>query len=262
LKPETEGIWTSEKEEKISYRTEGNSFINEVEEDSFWFEHRNKCVFKVMEIYPCGWLLDIGGGNGLIASQLLKKGIETILLEPGISGVLNAKARGVKHIIHGPFHRTLVNPNTISSVGLFDVLEHIEDDESFVKEIYNCLESGGRLYLTVPAFNILWSNSDKEVGHYRRYSLKELIYLLSKNGFKIEYASYIFWFLPIFIFLFRKVFTFKETLRKKKRNTEHVKNRYLRYLVLLALRIEVKLISIKKSVLIGSSCLIVATKNG
>jgi len=83
----------------------------------------------------------------------------------------------------------------------FDVIEHIEDDTKAIKEIHRVLKEDGYIYISVPAFNLLWSKHDEINHHYRRYRLKNLITLIANNGFQIEYASYFnfFLFLPILI---------------------------------------------------------------
>ena len=76
-----------------------------------------------------------------------------------------------------------------------DVIEHIEDERTFLIEIVNNhLDSGGYLLITVPAFNFLYSSHDRFLGHYRRYNLKELVCLI--NGVYLEPVSYGYLFFP------------------------------------------------------------------
>ncbi len=75
----------------------------------------------------------------------------------------------------------------------FDVIEHIKDDYKAVSEIYRVLKPGGYFLLTVPAFNFLFSNHDRHLGHYRRYSKKLLMQVL--QPFKNVSLGYWFFFL-------------------------------------------------------------------
>ena len=50
-----------------------------------------------------------------------------------------------------------------------DVIEHIDEDLSAVKELNRILKPGGRLILTVPAFQFLWTNHDLALHHKKRY---------------------------------------------------------------------------------------------
>jgi SAM-dependent methyltransferase len=71
-----------------------------------------------------------------------------------------------------------------------NVLEHIEDDISVLKEMSNKLSINGKIYLYLPAKMILWTSLDEEVGHYRRYEINELKSKCQKVGLKIEKLHY------------------------------------------------------------------------
>jgi len=78
---------------------------------------------------------------------------------------------------------------------MFDILEHVKDDDSFVKKSYNFLKENGYYLINVPAKKNLYGKKDKYFGHYRRYDKEEIIKLLKNNGFKIlEFWSYGFKF--------------------------------------------------------------------
>ena len=71
-----------------------------------------------------------------------------------------------------------------------NVLEHIEDDISVLKEMSNKLSINGKIYLYLPAKMILWTSLDQEVGHYRRYEINELKSKCQKVGLNIEKLHY------------------------------------------------------------------------
>ena len=71
-----------------------------------------------------------------------------------------------------------------------NVLEHIEDDISVLKEMSNKLSINGKIYLYLPAKMILWTSLDEEVGHYRRYEINELKSKCQKVGLNIEKLHY------------------------------------------------------------------------
>jgi len=70
-----------------------------------------------------------------------------------------------------------------------NVLEHIENDQRVVEQIYQKLAPGGVLLLYVPAFQCLWSSLDDKVCHYRRYTKKTLRKLV-RPKFSIEKLQY------------------------------------------------------------------------
>jgi len=98
----------------------------------------------------------------------------------------HAKIQTLAMDLEAPFQLP-VKPNLITCM---DVIEHLKDDQKFLKEIYSCLKPGGLLVLSVPAHQFLYSAWDKSLGHHRRYSKRDLIQKLESAGFKITSASY------------------------------------------------------------------------
>jgi len=71
-----------------------------------------------------------------------------------------------------------------------DVLEHIEDDENEIFHAFHKLNVNGHLIINVPAFSILFSNFDKDVGHFRRYNKKDLLKIISKFDMRVVQLKY------------------------------------------------------------------------
>lgn len=218
LKLLEEGIWISRNaSQDISYPKDGNSACLKIEEQFFWFKHRNDCLIEVLKRFPPeGTLFDVGGGNGFVSFALKNSGFDTIVVELGIEGARNAKQRGLDPVICSTLEDAGFKKQSLSAVGMFDVLEHIEDDIGFLRKIRALLKKNGRLYLAVPAHRMLWSIEDDFAGHYRRYTLKDLAKKLDLAGYEIDYATYFFSLLPIPIFLFR---TLPSKMRFRKKST-------------------------------------------
>lgn len=260
-----DGIYFSQNTEKISFPKEGYQNCFQIEENSFWFKHRNNCIVAVINNFPPpGIILDVGGGNGFASLEIKKNGYEVAILEPGINGILNAKKRGLKKLICSNFNEIDLYPNSIPAIAIFDVLEHIEDDVEFLKKIQKSLVTGGKLYITVPAYNWLWSDEDNEAGHFRRYTINLLKSKIKQIGLKIEYSTYIFSILPVPIFLFRVLqskLKLKQNEPQKKTENEHKKRNGLTGNILQKIwDSELKAISKQKSIPLGGSCLFVAKK--
>lgn len=263
---EREGILFAKKETEISYPKSGNENCFQIEENSFWFQHRNNCIIEAVKKHcPDNLFFDIGGGNGFIAKGLEDNGVSTVLVEPGIQGCLNAKKRNLKNIVCSTLENASFKKGTIPAIGLFDVVEHIEKDTEFLKSTFLYLEENGFVFITVPAFNILWSNEDIDAGHYRRYTLKELEDKLKSIGFSIEYSTYIFSVLTIMVFLFRTLPS-KLGFNKNSNSFEKHKNEHQRKKGILDKVLnwiwKVELNKIKKSerIPIGGSCFVIARK--
>ncbi|MCD4775462.1 MAG: class I SAM-dependent methyltransferase [Candidatus Aegiribacteria sp.] len=204
---DSHGIWVTRTDHvDISYPEEGNRQYFQIEDKSFWFKHRNDCIVAALNLYPPeGPVFDVGGGNGFVTRRLLDEGFEAALIEPGPTGAFNAK---IERNIPTVFRATLENcgfpEDSLSAISLFDVLEHIEDDGKFLTEIRSCLKPGGYLYITVPAYEWLWSRSDINADHYRRYNPEELVHLLSKH-FNVLFITCFFRVLMFPILIFRVV---------------------------------------------------------
>jgi hypothetical protein len=191
---------------KISYPKEGNDLCFKLEDNSFWFKHRNNCIIEVVKKYVSDKVFfDIGGGNGFTAKYLEDNGIPTCLVEPGIQGCLNAKTRGLSNIVCSTLENASFKINSLPAIGLFDVIEHIENDVAFLNMINTYCQPGGFVFITVPAYQFLWSKEDKDAGHFRRYTLQSIKNKLKKSGFETIYSTYIFSFLILPILFFRTI---------------------------------------------------------
>jgi len=249
----------------VSYPDDGNAFCGELEDKSFWFQHRNRCLLAAIQAFPpAGLLLDVGGGNGCVTSALREAGIPCVLLEPGPQGIRNAQRRGLSPLIRATLQEAGFLPGSLPAVGLFDVLEHIQGDNAFLRLVHDLLRPGGRLYLTVPAFGFLWSTADVDAGHFRRYSSAEMTQLLEAAGFHVENQTYFFSSLLLPVILLRalpsrlgwrkggKLETYQGEIVQQNGKTNQI--------LTSSLKFEARRIKQKQRIPIGSSLLVVAKK--
>jgi SAM-dependent methyltransferase len=87
----------------------------------------------------------------------------------------------------GPFH----------VVGMFDVLEHIEDDAAAMKWVADQLKPGGVAIVTVPALPFLWSEHDEAAHHFRRYTRRSLLRTVPSSVEVVHAAYFNFLLLPV-----------------------------------------------------------------
>jgi SAM-dependent methyltransferase len=189
-----DGIFRSVRQASVSYAEDGHDRCFGVEDGSFWFRHRNDCIAAVVGAHPPpgGAVLDLGGGNGFVAQRLLAEGHDVVLLEPGAVGARNARVhRALPHVVCATLEDAAFRAGSFGAVGMFDVIEHVEDDRAFLEQVRALLAPGGRLYLTVPCHSWLWSRADIDAGHFRRHTLASLATMLG-GTFRIDYASYFF----------------------------------------------------------------------
>lgn len=259
------GIWVSTARADISYPQEGNDLCFGLEDASYWFRHRNECITTMLQLFPpAGTFLDVGGGNGFVALALQDKGFDVVMVEPGAAGADNARQRGIHHIICSTLEDAHFPPGSVPAIGLFDVVEHVGDAPAFLKSVRRSLVSGGRIYVTVPAYDALWSADDVSAGHVRRYTLTRIRDELNESGFAFEFGSYLFSMLPLPIFLLRTIpskLRRRTVLNKHEMEQGHRLPRWpLGGLLSRMLKAEVSMLRRKRSIPFGGSCLVVGRK--
>jgi SAM-dependent methyltransferase len=210
-----------------------------------------------------GMFLDVGGGNGYVAKALIAAGIDCVLIEPGVDGALAARARAVDPVICARLEDANLPSGCAASVGLFDVLEHIEDEATALKGIHSLLEPSGCLFITVPSYQFLFSSEDHAAGHFRRYTIPHLRRVLAKSNFRIEFASYFFTPLPPLIFLSRTMPTWLGMHHAEKHElagSEHLPSGPNAWVMDRMLDLELRHLRAGKRSPFGGSCFCVAVK--
>ncbi|MFN6129421.1 MAG: class I SAM-dependent methyltransferase [Planctomycetota bacterium] len=265
LRLDDEGIWIPSRSSAISYPEDGNSICFEVEESSYWFRHRNNLIKRLYAKYASGTrMYDIGGGNGIVTKYLSDHGESCVLVEPGRSGALNARRRGIENVVQSTLQDAGFLDGAIENVGLFDVVEHIQDDHLFLKDLGRYQKRGSLAFITVPSLRFLWSSEDTLAGHYRRYTKKSLETVLNSTGYDMFYCTYFFSFLVAPIFFVRTLPSMiglrgKTCLAVAKR--EHsTSNSMVASVLLKATQFESERVMRGKSIALGSSLLAVARK--
>ncbi|WP_162183334.1 class I SAM-dependent methyltransferase [Neorhizobium vignae] len=200
-----DGTWSSGVATDVSFPIHVQSELARVEDGSYWFAHRNNVIANVVDLFPPpGPIVDVGGGNGFVSRGLIQRGYDAIVVEPGEMGAKTCRARNVP-VVQAAFQDIFPPKNGTPAIGLFDVLEHIEDDATALARIYETLTPGGMFYVAVPAYQSLWSQDDIDGGHFRRYTLSSLREKLNACGFTVEYETYFFASLVFPLFLVRTV---------------------------------------------------------
>jgi SAM-dependent methyltransferase len=82
--------------------------------------------------------------------------------------------------------------HTFDVVAAFDVVEHCEPEAQAVSELARVLADGGRLLMSVPAYEWAWSDFDDANGHHRRYTRPRAIRAVEDAGLRVDRATYAF----------------------------------------------------------------------
>ena len=131
-------------------------------------------------------VLDFGAGAGTLTQIWIGiSGIapDCVELDPNLRSQLHSKGL-----------RAVASLSELT--GLYDyiytsnVLEHIEHDEVILAQLRDLLKTDGTLGIYVPAFEVLFTDFDESVGHFRRYRRSELREKLKRSGFAVSFSSY------------------------------------------------------------------------
>jgi SAM-dependent methyltransferase len=180
----------SANQEEISY-PEGGLSDSDRENSGFWVVRRNEAIEKAAITERITELVEVGAGSGAVCSYLHQRGFGVLAIEPHLTGAQQIASSGIPAIA-AFLHDVKFDPQSVPNYGLFDVLEHLPEPETILREIHRTLKPSGYLILTVPVGQWLWGAIDDTVGHQRRYSRRSLVHLLERSGFKIERCRYLF----------------------------------------------------------------------
>jgi len=173
-------------------------FMNREESEHWWYRIRRKMVHDLIRNLCPGRnnlkILDAGCGTGGMLIELARYG--------NVYGV-DESERAVNYCLRKSIPRVLLSgvsslpykSDMFDIVTILDVLEHINDDSSAVREIQRVLKPGGYCIIFVPAFSFLWSITDVVSKHFRRYNMSSLLMLLSNSQLKVTRKSYFNFFL-------------------------------------------------------------------
>jgi len=161
----------------------------------FWFRSRNAVIATmaaqaIAGLSPGYRVLELGCGNGNVTRLLQTACSDGLVIGMDLfgEGLHNAKLRGVPLLVQADVNQAPF-VKKFHVIGMFDVLEHIPNDRAILNQVFDLLEPGGKLLLTVPAHRELWSYFDEASHHCRRYEIPDLRTKLTESGYRIDYLS-------------------------------------------------------------------------
>lgn len=157
-------------------------------------------------------ILDVGCGLGETSRKLTIFG-QVTGIDSSPEAIKISKRNGLKEAVLMNIDNLSFPKNSFDVITAFDVLEHLEDDQKAIHNIFQVLKNKGVFLLTTPAYNWLWSEHDDALGHKRRYTKNQIEKKLKIVGFTILKSSYIIssFLLPIVLFRFgQKLFKKEE----------------------------------------------------
>lgn len=222
-----------------------------LERTHWWFIVREKILYYLVKrhfnIPKKIKILNIGVATGRTSEMLLKFGDVTSVEYDKECCKIMHELTGL-NVINASITELPFSESTFDLVCAFDVIEHVDEDKKAVLEMNRVCKENGIIFLTVPAFEFIWSKHDDINQHKRRYNISQLRKLFLKQELqgkilRTSYFNFIL-FLPI-------VFTrlLEKLLPKTKKDYissdfDMVNNNLLNKLFYLIFKIEVPLLQI------------------
>jgi 2-polyprenyl-3-methyl-5-hydroxy-6-metoxy-1,4-benzoquinol methylase len=168
-------------------------------ERHWWWRAREATIFDVLRRHqpPHGWkrILDVGCGDGLFFKPLSRFGEVEGVEAAGDLVSADLVRAGRVHVC--AFDRRFRPGKQYSLILMLDVLEHLPDPAQALEHALGLLEPEGSLFVTVPAFRLLWTNHDVLNAHFTRYTKRSFGHLAQQAGLHIKMARYFFhWVFP------------------------------------------------------------------
>ena len=167
----------------------------EHDERHWWYRARRQVVAELIRrkvpLPKVAKLLEIGCGTGHNLPMLGEFGqVEALEVDPIARGM--AEKRLGRTVLSSPLPALEGVPDdTYDMVAALDVVEHIPDDKAALEGISRVLKPGGKLLMTVPAHQWMWSAHDVVNHHQRRYSKRDFKRLVNESPLKLESIGYL-----------------------------------------------------------------------
>jgi SAM-dependent methyltransferase len=153
--------------------------------DYWWYRARTELLEAALGDFlrAPARLLDVGSADGPSVSWMQGLGQRvTVDLDP--RGLVPG---------HGVCASALALPfadGVFDVVGAFDVIEHCAREDRAIAELARVLRPGGRLLVSVPAYDLAWTDHDVRAGHHRRYTRPRIVAALEAGGLEVRRATY------------------------------------------------------------------------
>jgi len=176
----------------------GDRWFDVASIDHFWVRRR----FEVLQcladplLAGGGELAEIGCGHGLLQRQIeVAYGKKVTGFDLNESALKQNLSRLSRVCCYDIYQKDAALRASFDVIFLFDVLEHISNEDGFLKAVVFHVKPDGKLVINVPAGQWAFSVYDRAVGHVRRYSIGTLRDVFARSGLRVRQWSY--WGLPL-----------------------------------------------------------------
>jgi SAM-dependent methyltransferase len=160
----------------------------------WWYRARREILSDYLAreggLKPGARILEIGCGTGHNLPMLAQFG-DVDAIEIDETAAAMASERLGKPVGSAPLPELDgVEAGSYDLVAVLDVVEHVEDDVAALEAIAQALKPGGKILITVPAHQWMWSAHDVVNHHKRRYSKSSLEKVLRRAGLRWQKLGY------------------------------------------------------------------------
>jgi len=207
--------------------------LAEQESKHWWFRARRQILDSLIRRYAYRGdplkILEAGCGTGGNLTMLSEFGeVHAFELDSDACKAARSKGFTVEEGALPAAHP--FTTETFDLIVLFDVLEHVREDQESLDALAKLLNPGGVFLMTVPAFPFLWSGHDVQHHHFRRYRRPLLRKQLQTAGMEARKISYFnFWLFPVIAM----VRGFKKLVGSKHSDEEGVPHKFINALLRL-----------------------------
>ena len=157
--------------------------------DQHWYYLSKAEVLRTYVPKECRRVLDVGAGAGWFSKWLLRNGLaeEAVCIDPGYPEDRSEieSGRPIRFV-------RAAEKSSCDLVLMMDVLEHVDDDSGLLANYLDHVPSGTPVFITVPAFQFLWSKHDEFLEHRRRYTVSSLSRTVLEAGAQVDRMHYYF----------------------------------------------------------------------
>jgi SAM-dependent methyltransferase len=181
--------------------TQSTKYVGKDLESMSFAANYHKWILREFRPFLGKHLVEVGAGTGSFSELLLQENPQSLdLVEPSeMFDHLQQNIPQIKTNAAVSYHRAffsqvaqqIADKNQPDSIIYVNVMEHIEDDVAELKVVYQTLKPGARCFIFVPALMFLYGAFDRRIGHFRRYTKRDLDEKCRSVGFKILKSKYV-----------------------------------------------------------------------
>ena len=167
--------------------------LAELENTYWWHVAKRQLITEVLSKYapPPGLLVEGGIGSSRNLLEFSELGYDVTGFDLMPEAVELGRQKGLSHVaVHDLEQPWPVAENSLRAVVLLDVIEHVEHPITVLSHVKRALRPDGAVVVTVPAYQWMFSEWDRLLGHYRRYSPAMLEEQATAAGLKLVWATH------------------------------------------------------------------------